>query len=77
MKHSSFHHLAWQASTQMISALMVGVGGGLLLHNYLKFGIWVLILGFILGMAAGFLNVYRLTKKMKSDPSLDFQKKKE
>lgn len=66
MKEPLFHHLAWHASTHMISGIIVGVGAGFLLYHYLNFGIWIVILGFMFGMAAGFLNVYRIAKAIGS-----------
>jgi ATP synthase protein I len=44
---------------ELVSALAVGVGIGLLLDSWLGTGPWMLLLFFVLGAAAGILNVYR------------------
>ena len=44
---------------ELVAALAVGVGVGLLLDRWLETGPWMLIVFFFLGSAAGFLNVYR------------------
>lgn len=45
---------------ELVAALLVGVGGGLLIDNWLGTGPWGLIIMFFLGAGAGILNVYRL-----------------
>jgi ATP synthase protein I len=50
-------------ATEMVSALAVGVGMGLLLDHWLDTGPWMLILFFILGAAAAFTNLIRLAKE--------------
>ncbi len=44
----------------MVAALIVGVGIGLLLDNWLDTGPWMMVVFFVLGAAAGFMNVYRV-----------------
>ena len=51
--------LAFRFSTEIIAALIVGVGGGLLLDDWLQAKPFWLVLGFLLGAAAGVANVYR------------------
>lgn len=46
---------------ELVSALIVGVGIGYMLDRWLGTKPWLLILFFILGSAAGLLNVFRLT----------------
>ncbi len=55
----SFKMMAWKSSADMLGAIIVGTGGGLLLDRYLSTPHWGLIIGFFLGSAAGLLNVYR------------------
>ncbi len=45
--------------TELVSALIVGVGIGLLLDYWLGTKPWLLMLFFVLGGAAGVLNVFR------------------
>ena len=49
-------------STELVAALVVGVGIGLLVDNYLGTKPFGLIIFFILGAFAGFLNVYRVMR---------------
>ena len=51
---------ALRIGIDLVAALAVGVGIGLLLDYWLGTKPWFLILFFLLGSAAGFLNVYRL-----------------
>ena len=44
---------------ELVSALAIGVGIGLLLDYWLGTGPWLMLLFFLLGSAAGFMNVYR------------------
>ena len=51
--------LAFRVGAELVSALIVGVGLGLLLDRWLGTAPWGLLLMFLLGSAAGMLNVYR------------------
>ncbi len=53
--------LGWalRIGVEMVSALAVGVGIGLLLDWWLGTGPWLLVVFFLLGAGAAFLNVYR------------------
>jgi len=49
-----------RAGVEVVSALIVGVGLGLILDRWLGTWPWLFLLMFCLGAAAGVLNVYRL-----------------
>lgn len=51
--------MALRIGTEMVAALVVGVGIGLLLDRWLGTAPWFLVVFFFLGAAAGVLNVYR------------------
>ncbi len=46
-----------------VFAVMIGAGAGYMLMTYAGLGSWVFFLGFILGVVAGVLNVYRTAKR--------------
>tara|TARA_B100002051_G_C16498988_1_gene516855 strand:- start:401 stop:679 length:279 start_codon:yes stop_codon:yes gene_type:complete len=54
----------FKISTEIIAALVVGVGIGLIVDNYLNTKPFGLIIFFILGAFAGFLNVYRVMRRI-------------
>ena len=51
--------LGFRIVADLVAALIVGIGIGLLLDRWLGTSPWMLILFFFLGSAAGMLNVYR------------------
>lgn len=51
--------IALRIGVDLVAAMIVGVGGGLLLDRWLGSAPWGLIVFFGLGAAAGVLNVYR------------------
>lgn len=51
--------MAFRIGVEMVAALIVGLGIGLLLDRWLDTAPWFLVLFFFLGAAAGILNVYR------------------
>ena len=55
---------AFKISTELIAALVVGVGMGLIVDNYLGTKPFGLIIFFILGSFAGFLNIYRVMRRI-------------
>lgn len=59
--------VGFKIATELLAALVVGVGMGWLLDDWLGTKPWMLILFFFLGSAAGVLNVYKtvLNKKKK------------
>ena len=50
---------AVKIGVDIVAAIIVGVGVGLLLDNWLGTKPWLLIVFFVLGAAAGMLNVFR------------------
>ena len=57
---------AFKISTELISALIVGVGIGLIVDNFLGTKPFGLIIFFILGAFAGFLNIYRIMRHIEN-----------
>ena len=55
---------AFKISTELIAAIIVGVGIGLIVDNYLGSKPFGLIIFFILGSLAGFLNIYRVMRRI-------------
>jgi len=53
---------ALRIGTDLVAALVVGVGFGVLLDYWLETKPWFLIVFFLLGAAAGFLNIFRLVR---------------
>ncbi len=56
---SSGFGMAFRIGTELVAALVVGVGIGLLLDNWLNTAPWFMVVFFFVGAAAGILNVYR------------------
>ncbi len=57
----------FKISTEIIAALVVGVGIGLIVDNYLNTKPFGLIIFFIFGALAGFLNVYRVMRRIEKN----------
>lgn len=51
-------------ATEILAALLVGAGGGIALDRWLGTSPWLLILGFVLGCAAAFVNVMRTAREL-------------
>lgn len=51
--------LAFRIGVELVAAMIVGLGGGLLLDRWLGTAPWGLVGMFFLGAAAGIMNVYR------------------
>ena len=64
VKKESGASFAFKISTELIAALIVGVGIGLIVDNYLDTKPFGLIIFFILGSFAGFLNIYRVMRRI-------------
>ena len=57
----------FKISTEIIAALVIGVCIGLLVDNYFNSKPFGLIIFFILGALAGFLNVYRVMRRIENE----------
>lgn len=47
---------------ELVAALIIGVGFGLFLDNWLDTKPWFMLVFFLLGAAAGMFNVYRVVR---------------
>ena len=63
-KKQSGTGFAFKISTELVAALVVGVGIGILVDNFLGTKPFGLIIFFILGAFAGFLNIYRVMRRI-------------
>ena len=54
----------FRLSTEIVAALIVGVCIGIFVDNYFNTRPFGLIIFFILGALAGFLNVYRVIRRI-------------
>ena len=63
-KKESGAGFGFKISTEIIAALVVGVGIGLIVDNYFDSKPVGLIIFFIFGALAGFLNVYRVMRRI-------------
>ena len=63
-KKQSGAGFGFKISTEIIAALGVGVGIGLIVDKYLGTKPFGLIIFFIFGALAGFLNVYRVMRRI-------------
>ena len=64
IKNDNPLNFGFKISTELVAALVVGVGIGLLVDNYFNTKPFGLIIFFILGAFAGFLNVYRVMRRI-------------
>jgi ATP synthase protein I len=55
---------AMRIGVELVASLVVGGGIGLLLDNWLGTQPWLMLVFFLLGAAAGFMNVYRVMKNL-------------
>ena len=66
-KKNSGAGFGFKISTEIVAALVVGVGIGLIVDNYFDTSPFGLIIFFILGALAGFLNVYRVMRRIEKE----------
>ncbi len=59
--------MAFRIGAELVSALIVGVGIGYMLDNWLDTAPWLLIVFFFVGAGAGVLNVYRAAGGLAGD----------
>ena len=64
LKKKSNASFGFKISTELVSALVVGVGIGLIVDKYLGTKPFGLITFFILGAFAGILNIYRVMRRI-------------
>jgi ATP synthase protein I len=60
-----------RAASEMVAGVLVGTGLGFLLDRFFGTKPWLLIIFMVLGMAAGFRNIYRLGMRPTASPSKD------
>jgi len=60
-----------RAASEMVAGVLVGTGLGFLLDRFFGTKPWLLIIFMMLGMAAGFRNMYRLGMRPTAPPSND------
>lgn len=53
---------ALRIGAELVAALVIGVGFGLFLDSWLETKPWFMLMGFLLGAAAGMFNVYRVVQ---------------
>lgn len=58
--HGSGHRWGIRVGTDMVASTMIGLGGGYLLDQWLDTRPLFLIVFFLFGAFAGFLNLYRV-----------------
>jgi len=57
----------FRIAVEMLAALVVGVGLGLLLDEWLGTRPWLMIVGFCLGSAAALRNVMRTARQLEAE----------
>ncbi|MFZ3034333.1 MAG: AtpZ/AtpI family protein [Parvibaculum sp.] len=68
---SSAMGIAFRLTTELVAGIFVGGGIGLLLDKWLGTGPLFLLIFFVLGMAAGILNVFRTAKQLSAQAEAD------
>lgn len=60
-----------RAGVELVSSLIVGAGLGFMLDRWLGTTPWLLLVFFLVGGAAGVMNIYRLVMPAKQPPAGD------
>ena len=71
VKQTAGYQWAIRVGTELVAATMIGLGVGYMLDKWLGTRPWFLLLFFLFGVFAGFLNLYRvlqLDMQGKQDP---------
>jgi len=63
--------IAFRLTTELVAGLVVGGGIGFLLDKWLGTGPFLLLIFFVLGVAAGILNVFRTAKQLSAQAERD------
>jgi ATP synthase protein I len=58
-----------QAGMEFVAEILVGCGGGWFLDRWLGTSPWLFLLGFFLGVAAGFYSLFKMARNLNA-PSL-------
>ena len=66
-KKGSFMGVAFKLGTELVAAVAVGTIIGFILDSWFDTKPWLIIVFFLLGAAAGMLNVIRAANKMQKD----------
>tara|TARA_B110000438_G_scaffold295351_1_gene338223 strand:- start:520 stop:804 length:285 start_codon:yes stop_codon:yes gene_type:complete len=66
-KNQNNASFGFKISSELVAALIVGVGIGLIVDNYFNTKPFGLIFFFILGAFAGFLNIYRVMRRIEKE----------
>lgn len=69
--------LAVRIGVEIVAALGVGAGIGFLLDRWLGTAPWLMVVLFVLGAAAGMMNVYRVMKGMSQAVGYSAEKARE
>lgn len=68
---SSAMGIAFRLTTELVAGIFVGGGIGLLLDKWLGTGPLFLLIFFLLGMAAGIMNVFKTAKQLSAQAEED------
>jgi len=68
--------LAMRIGIELVAALIVGGGIGLLLDRWLNTTPWLMLVFFFLGAAAGFMNIYRVMTGQGQSVGYGYERKK-
>ena len=63
--------IAFRMGTELVVATLLGALLGYTLDHYFGTGPWLLIIGLIFGILAGFLNLYRVGQALSKTNDID------